>query len=71
MTTIEERALALVSAPYSIRRTNAGWKVTWHRFHNETTLHPTGHDAEQAAERIYGSPHAARGLKLVEAGDAD
>jgi hypothetical protein len=47
-----------MSAPYTIDRTAAGWRVTWHRFNNETTLHQTRHHAEDAAERVYGSPLA-------------
>lgn len=44
--------------PYTIARTPAGWRVTWHRFDNEVSFHPTRHDAEFAAERVYGSPLA-------------
>ena len=47
-----------MNAPYTIRRTPTGWQITWHRFGNETSLHPTGHHAEEAAERIYSSPYA-------------
>ena len=54
-----------MSKPYTIERVVAGWRVTWHRFNNETSLHPTGHDAEFAAERVYGSPLAH--LKVVAA----
>lgn len=57
-------ATAPIHSPYTIDRIAAGWRVTWHRHGNETTLHPTGHHAEEAAERIYGSPHAH--LKAME-----
>lgn len=46
------------NANYTIRLVPGAWQVVWHRFGNETSRHPTLHDAEFAAERVYGSPLA-------------